>query len=511
MQILRPDNIGDLSKTSGTTLSLPAGSYVTVGGQQYTNASALSLNTATTGAGGLDTGTAVLNSTYYVYGVVSAGALALVASLSASAPTGFTAYKQLGAYQTNNLAAIDFLYSTAQNAGEVLKDVKGVETRTSDVIFPGREYKNVIINGNFDVWQRTTSITNSGSGLYKQYSADRWNMSRDTGAVGVTSSRSTDVPTFAQSGFASQYSMLLTAGTGTTPPPGDSAFFTYLMEGLDYQQIHNRPVRLQFWVKSNRTGTFTLTFGNNTINFGTSRRYMTTYTINAANTWEKKTIDITMDNAPVGGFGGGTGYESGNQGALFIDWGLQAGTTVSTTLANQWTALGVITAFSHVLTGSTQWGTGTGDTFQLAQVSLLVGQPGQGIDVPFSRAGRTIQDEEAMCLRYFQRLNSEMNAANGLVLYSQGIIYTATSGTMLYKPLVPMRTQATVATPNLTNLGVFNNAGVMVGLTSLTLQTGDGYFLAISFGTASGLTGGNVAAVGNRVATAADITFNAEI
>jgi hypothetical protein len=70
--------------------------------------------------------------------------------------------------------------------------------------------RNLAIGGNFDFWQRGTSFASANS-----YTADRWLVGQSGYTAGVT--RSTDVPTFAQSGFQSLYSFLFTNGTGAAP------------------------------------------------------------------------------------------------------------------------------------------------------------------------------------------------------------------------------------------------------------------------------------------------------
>jgi len=75
---------------STTQVRLPAASYITIGGVQYSNSSALTLSTASVGLNGLDSGTIAAKTLYSLYAVVSGGSIALVASTSATAPTGFT-------------------------------------------------------------------------------------------------------------------------------------------------------------------------------------------------------------------------------------------------------------------------------------------------------------------------------------------------------------------------------------------------------------------------------------
>lgn len=104
-----PDKKGRFVKSSSTTLSLnlhfSGETRITVGGKQLSTNSALSINTATTGAGGLDTGSLAADTLYYAYAVNNSGTLAAVASTTSptgGGPTGFTASKLVGAFYSSS-------------------------------------------------------------------------------------------------------------------------------------------------------------------------------------------------------------------------------------------------------------------------------------------------------------------------------------------------------------------------------------------------------------------------
>lgn len=108
--IRRPDSINTPIRASVTTVTMAASSRISVGGQQYVNASLITLNAGTTGVNALDTGALGINKLYYIHAVVSGGALALVASLSKTAPTGFTLFTWTGfCFFTNASSQIAFV------------------------------------------------------------------------------------------------------------------------------------------------------------------------------------------------------------------------------------------------------------------------------------------------------------------------------------------------------------------------------------------------------------------
>ena len=117
-QMLRQDNIPRMlvASTTTATLAITSGgqpTLITVGGQQYQPASLLTLNAATVGANGLDAGSLGASQLWYVYAIAhqTSFAMALVASLSATPtmPSGYgTAYKLIGAFNTNTSSQISF-------------------------------------------------------------------------------------------------------------------------------------------------------------------------------------------------------------------------------------------------------------------------------------------------------------------------------------------------------------------------------------------------------------------
>lgn len=126
------DNIPPIVKASTTTLTLAATfvgqpTRVTIGGQQYTT-STLTLNTATTGANGLDAGSLGAIQLWYVYAIVNVTtfAVAIIASLTAPSggplmPSGYgTAYKLIGAFYTDGSSLVG---STVNITGPALTNM----------------------------------------------------------------------------------------------------------------------------------------------------------------------------------------------------------------------------------------------------------------------------------------------------------------------------------------------------------------------------------------------------
>jgi len=102
-QFFGQEDIKELSKTSQTELEWAAGSDLRIGGQAYLIETVLPLDTATD----IDTGAISNDTIYYVYATVdNFGAVSLTYSLSSSAPTGFDAYRKIGAFGSDDSAEI---------------------------------------------------------------------------------------------------------------------------------------------------------------------------------------------------------------------------------------------------------------------------------------------------------------------------------------------------------------------------------------------------------------------
>jgi hypothetical protein len=144
-QRLGNDNIPNIVKASSTSVTLAAtntgsGTLITIGGQQYSVSSTLTLNTVTVGANGLDAGTLGVSQTWYVYAVAnqSTQSVALVASLTAASsgptmPSGYgSAYAWVGGFTTGTDSLIaDTLIATSASYPISTKNLSGTISTTS--------------------------------------------------------------------------------------------------------------------------------------------------------------------------------------------------------------------------------------------------------------------------------------------------------------------------------------------------------------------------------------------
>ena len=177
-QIIQADIIGQVG-ISGTTFSL-APSVLTLGGQQYPTSSTLTLTLSPVSA----------STKYNIFAIQTSGVVSLVFTTLPS-PAGQTAYKLIYTFSTD--ASSNISNNTQWQTGKSYFDgdlvlvndylVKCVINHTAGIyatdvqsgywIMVG-SWKNYVINGAFDVWQRGTNFTGASVGSNAYGFADRW-------------------------------------------------------------------------------------------------------------------------------------------------------------------------------------------------------------------------------------------------------------------------------------------------------------------------------------------------
>jgi hypothetical protein len=236
--------------------------------------------------------------------------------------------------------------------------------------------RNLIINGAMQVAQRGTSFTGLTSG--NNYSADRFIFSLTSSGT-ATLTQSADAPV----GFKNSFKIEFTAAAAS---PTEHKI-EYRFEGQDVQQLewgtaNAKGITLSFYIKSNKTGNTQFALQNS----ANDRSYIAPFTIDAANTWERKTIYVPGDTS-------GT-WLTGNDIGLRIRWGFYEASRQSSTV-NAWqSGLYQTRSDSPINFADT-----IGNTFLLSGVQLEVGS----VATPFEH--RSYGQELSLCQRYFVSMN----------------------------------------------------------------------------------------------------------
>jgi hypothetical protein len=306
-------------------------------------------------------------------------------------------------------------------------DSGGVEHQASEVV--NSDLRNFIINGNFDFWQRGTllTLTTSATG----YQPDRFLAAVEGSSLVVDFKQSVLVPTLAESGFQSTHSLQVDVMTAEAAiAAGEYCYVRYIVEGYDYGALKNRQVTLSFWVRSTKTGTHCVAFQNN----GADRSYVAEYTVSVSNTWEKKSITVTLNPS------GGTDNLTTGAG-LRIFWTLAGGSTFQTT-PGSWQTGNFFSTSSQVNAVDNAT-----NNFRLSQIILNYGTTAQA----FSRGGYHLAKELGLCQRYYE-LGDQLETHNSNTV--SAINVRATWMFKAEKRVTPTCTTATGATENPTVWGV---------------------------------------------------------
>ena len=246
----------------------------------------------------------------------------------------------------------------------------------SKIQFGNTGRRNLVINGGMQVAQRGTSVTSvSASGVYR--TVDRFY--NDLGSSGTfTVSQATDAPT----GFANSFKLDCT----TADASPNYHLFIQKIEGQNLQQIAKgtssaQPITLSFYVKSNKAGTYSV----NARDRDNNRFCYKSYTINSANTWERKTVTFPADTTGA--------LDNDNANSMDIEWWVAAGSTYNS--GSTTGAWGANVNGNRAAANTVNIGTSTDDEWLITGVQLEVGSVASEFE------HRSFGEELNLCHRYF--------------------------------------------------------------------------------------------------------------
>jgi hypothetical protein len=346
---------------------------------------------------------------------------------------------------------------------------------------------NMVINGAMQVAQRGTSATITTAG--SSYDAlDRFESYRNSSyAPNFTVSRDTTGP----AGFSR--SLKIDVDATATPTTGQNFGVRTKVEGFDAAQTGlgtsgSKQITLSFYVKSNKTGTYgTQVFRHGSTTYSTTKGY----TIDAADTWERKEITYTA-------------LTTANTPKVATAWGIMIHFELSSgpndiVAPFDWAAQGA----ARTVTGQVNLMDSTSNYWQITGVCLNVGD--SAIDFPHESYGETL----AKCQRYLQKIG------NGTSDYKRfAVCYNWATGGVSTNALMPLPVQLR-SLPSLSTVGTFaayhGNASLST-VSGITFETAGSSLDVASLQVATtGLVRGDIAfLIGNNDASAA-ILLDAEL
>lgn len=331
---------------------------------------------------------------------------------------------------------------------------------------PSLGRRNMAQNGDMRIAQRGTSLSLAHDGSTNGYVADRFQfvITGTADSLDGTLAQVSDAP----DGYSN--SLKWTTGTTETTAADEAVYIQQKIEAqnlqhLGYGSASASSLTVSFWVKSSQTGTFAMSLyaPDDPRNIGT------TYTIDAANTWEQKTISFAGDTSGTINNDNGIGLQA--------VWHIATGSNFNSADNTSWGAYaGGRWGYGHVQNGVTETASAT---FQITGVQLEVGS----VATPFEH--RSYGEELAACMRYCYVFGTGTTNNSAL---GTGFAYQTTWAFASIHFPVEMR-----STPSLSNVGGswewsdWHVSGFATG----TLSFGDGTRQGgkvFSAGTVSGLT-----------------------
>jgi len=334
----------------------------------------------------------------------------------------------------------------------------------------GAGRKNFIQNGAMGVSQRGTSFALTAN----NYTLDRWRSTVDGtfADLDLTVSQSTDAP----EGFQKSLKVEVVTAEGTVSTEGyavEQRVEAQNLYMLDYGTSNAKSLTLSFWVKSAVAGKY----GINLRAHDGGDGYHTSYTINAADTWEYKTVYIKGNTLS------GAAIVNDNGIGLWIRWYLINGSTSST--VDQWT-----TGSSSSPTGCADWNA-SGNDWYITGVQLELGK----VATPFEH--RSYGEELALCQRYCVVYKATAASGDEITSYGNrgnfgiGFAHNSSNPVTWTTMPVPMRSLPAVTVSSANDFGFDRGWTSIATYSALALQSLRSTNQKVALiGTTSGLSDG---------------------
>lgn len=252
--------------------------------------------------------------------------------------------------------------------------------------------RSLIINGSMQVAARGTSSTGVTTATYL---VDRFQGRTTSGSIDLSQS------TTAPAGFSNSFKLAVNT-TNAFGTASDEAYFEQIVEAQNLQHLQYglstaQKITLSFWVRSSVAGTYGIWFYQD----DATKDYEVSYTIDSADTWEKKSVTVDGNTADV--------INNDNGSGMRVRWYLDGGSDRRGTISSNW-ATSTSTS-TRLPTGAPAWMNGSND-FYLTGVQLEVGDTA----TPFEH--RSYGDELRRCQRYYYNTyitpQSSGSGSNGL-------------------------------------------------------------------------------------------------
>ena len=351
--------------------------------------------------------------------------------------------------------------------------------------FDAMAYNGMQINGSMEVSQE---LGNSGTGTNGKYICDGWSL----GLAGTSAVSA--IQTFPNQLFPSFTSFINVSVSTAQPSLGanDYVGITSVIEGYRISRLawgvaQAQPITIGFWTCHHRTGIYSVSIRNS----AATRSYVTTYTQNAADTVEYKTITIPgcVDGA----------WNINNQGGMILSFQIACGSTLTTSSPNTWLASNVTSASGQVNAAAA-----TTDVFRITGVVVL-----PGIEAPSAARSPLIMrpyDQELLtCKRYFMSYGGvsgyeKVGSASGL---------SAVTASICIPLAVSLRASPTISTSAGSDWMLAGSSTIIS--TGISLEFCTANVLSLFVSAAAGVVAGNSYVLQSNNTTSARLKVDARL
>lgn len=355
--------------------------------------------------------------------------------------------------------------------------------------------RNIAINGGMQVAQRATSVSSISSGG-SYHTCDRWRLAIDTSGTWTQTQETLAItdPPFVQHGHTKALKMDCTTANGSLSA-GSYIQLQHRIEGHDLQRIRTgtsnpAPVTISFWVKATKTGTNIV----NVYQDEGGKQVAFSYTINASNTWEHKSITIPGNTHDA--------INNDNTRGRQFTWYLSAGSNrTSGSLQSTWQNY----ATGDEAVGQVNHADNTANNFHLTGVQIEQGSSATDFE------HRSLGEELQLCKRYFQKFNYSSNTSTATTSNSLPV-NCCFNGTVAYGGFglpVEMRTSGTFSA-SAANTWIYYTAGNSYTPSVFTAYEMSPHTWGMRYDTSGSWTGGN-AVYGRPTTTSSYWQVDAEI
>ena len=319
-------------------------------------------------------------------------------------------------------------------------------------------FKNLIINGDMQIAQRATAATASGGDSIAYTTLDRFGFTNSLNGGYTSAQTALSAADQATTGQVKTLDIQCTTAD-TSILAADYAAVQQKIEAQNCQHLlwgtsAAKKLTVSFYIKSNLTGT---TCGTIVKNDSTTYYYPFEFTINSANTWEKKSVVIEPDSN-IQSSAGAIANDNGVGLQLFINLALGSDSTGGTN--RTWT-----TSAKYATSNQLNFLSSTDNDLFLTGVQLEVGDQA----TEFEYLPHDVQLQR--CMRYYQKIadHSEVDSAS----IGDGYYYSSSVIMSTLRWPVPMRAAPTADQVTGTNYYAFQRAGTTDNFDGLSLASFD--------------------------------------